>query len=492
MKFIFFLIAGICTMPLNASRFGGREVVDQAATKAVQNVGRAMRPIRMRTLEYLRPLSNVHSVQDFQLKTDFTPGSFSDTEVFGHDPRLWEAPLEPKFSAPMDRAGLFRSTHTLLAPVKREPVTKKPLTKQDAIKFLGLTSDNPTEKEIQSAYVAKTLLYHPDAGGTGADFVNLTEARDILLGKIKPPTNEIKQKPASWDFSDSSIPTNRVTDEKLWAAIKSGDVEQVESLIKSGQANPNVVYENVYYARLNKNNSFLRKFYNDIMGSSMIINKGTTPLEVAASNRTGSTEMLKVLLQNGARVGIDNALRRSINSDTNFELLLNNGATINYSILEFCLDRTDLTEKNAERIARGILSYGSLAPNIRMHIVTKSPILTKAFIEAGVKFTVDDFYKAQYISKTELLKHNAVEGLTPKLVKRILGVHQNDFNMHNKPGLTYFDRRFFHLDALSDLIQAEEQWLKENKPITMASVLQESASHAAQRAADLWNAIKSR
>lgn len=48
-------------------------------------------------------------------------------------------------------------------------------------KLLGVTATAPTVSQVRAAYVKALYETHPDAGGSGADFQAIKEARDVLM-----------------------------------------------------------------------------------------------------------------------------------------------------------------------------------------------------------------------------------------------------------------------------------------------------------------------
>ena len=56
------------------------------------------------------------------------------------------------------------------------------MTRSEAMKELGITNPNFSDKDLKSAYRRRSLQTHPDKGGNKDEFIRVAEAFDILSG----------------------------------------------------------------------------------------------------------------------------------------------------------------------------------------------------------------------------------------------------------------------------------------------------------------------
>lgn len=219
--------------------------------------------------------------------------------------------------------GLLKPTHISFQS-KQKTSIPEPRSMNDAKKILGISSANPTNKEIKIAFNQKAMEAHPDTGGNHQNFLNVQKARDILLGKEKPESSTTQT------YNHNYQPQSSL-EKQLHEAIGNKDIKAVQNLIEKG-ANVN-----------NKENSsetplmFAAKIPKNTAIISLLISKGAdvnaqdygqTAL-ILATMELDNLDNISCLLQHGADIkikdsqGYDALAWAAYNTSEIFKLLIN-------------------------------------------------------------------------------------------------------------------------------------------------------------------------
>jgi len=119
----------------------------------------------------------------------------------------------------------------------RQAIVRSDLTLNEAKEKLGFPpSAKPSESEVRKALREKTLGAHPDTGASGEELKELSDAQDILLGKLAPAYEYDRATPPSPSTSDpfrGPSPPSGYSGYK-YTAPESKTVKFEEAIGKSG------------------------------------------------------------------------------------------------------------------------------------------------------------------------------------------------------------------------------------------------------------------
>ena len=92
--------------------------------------------------------------------------------------RLWKEKIRKQRE--QEREAQRRYEEAYREYQRRATALQKDKNKENAIKLMGLSND-PTVREVKSAYKKLSKIHHPDVGGTHENFIRLNKAYEYLI-----------------------------------------------------------------------------------------------------------------------------------------------------------------------------------------------------------------------------------------------------------------------------------------------------------------------